>query len=335
MNQPAVQTRALRKLFEPARSLRPPFRRPESVTAVDGVELQVNPGELFGLLGPNGAGKTTLIKILCTLIAPTSGSATVAGYPLHQESAIKRTIGLVVSDERSFYWRLSARDNLAFFAAMVGLRDPQARQRIDEVLNAVELVEVAHRRFSDLSTGMRQRLAIARSLLHRPRLLFLDEPTRSLDPVATAHLHALIRQLITDGVTVVLTTHNLVEARSLCDRIAVMHRGRIRACAPPEQLEFEFGQRGPLGLGEHYRLKLDQWTDRETARLAPLVSNLEVEPAQDGAVWLRFYTGPDQETLTAVLDALRSSGITIYTIQSDRPRLEDIFTHLVSTDEAP
>jgi ABC-2 type transport system ATP-binding protein len=335
MNQPAVQTHALSKTFEPARSLRPPFRRPESVTAVDGVDLQVKTGELFGLLGPNGAGKTTLIKILCTLIAPTSGSATVAGYPLHQESAIKRTIGLVVSDERSFYWRLSARNNLGFFAAMVGLGDPQARQRVDEVLDAVELTEVADRRFSDLSTGMRQRLAIARSLLHRPRLLFLDEPTRSLDPVATAHLHALIRQLITDGVTVVLTTHNLYEARSLCDRIAVMHRGRIRACAPPEQLELEFGQRGPFGLGEHYRLKLDHWSDREAVRLAPLVPGLEVEPAQDGAFWLRFHTGPDRRTLTAVLDALRSSGIIIHTIQSDRPRLEDVFAHLVSKEEAP
>jgi ABC-2 type transport system ATP-binding protein len=218
---------------------------------------------------------------------------------------------------------------------MVGLHDPQARRRVDEVLDAVELTEVADRRFSDLSTGMRQRLAIARSLLHRPRLLFLDEPTRSLDPVATTHLHALIRQLITDGVTVVLTTHNLYEARSLCDRIAVMHRGRIRACAPPEQLELEFGQRGPSDLGEHYRLKLDRWSDREAACLAPLVPGLQVEPARDGAFWLRFHTGPDRGTLTAVLDALRSSGITIYTIQSDRPRLEDVFAHLVSLEEAP
>jgi ABC-2 type transport system ATP-binding protein len=335
MNQPAVETHALRKVFEPARSLRPPFRRPESITAVDDVDLRISPGELFGLLGPNGAGKTTLIKILCTLIAPTSGSATVAGYPLHQESAIKRTIGLVVSDERSFYWRLSARDNLAFFASMVGLRNPQARQQINEVLAAIELTEVAHRRFSDLSTGMRQRLAIARSLLHRPRLLFLDEPTRSLDPVATAHLHALIRQLITDGVTIFLTTHNLLEARSLCDRVAVMHLGRIRACASPEQLELEFGQHGPSGLGEHYRLKLDRWSDHETARLAPVVPDLEVNPAQDGAVWLRFCTGPNQEALTAVLDALRSSGVTIYSIQSDRPSLEDVFTHLVTNKEAP
>jgi ABC-2 type transport system ATP-binding protein len=335
MEKPAVETHNLRKIFEPARSLRPPFRRPDAVTAVDGIDMQVNPGELFGLLGPNGAGKTTLIKILCTLIAPTSGTARIAGHPLSQESAIKRTIGLVVSDERSFYWRLSARNNLDFFASMVSLSGQQARQRVDEVLTAVDLTAVANRRFSDLSTGMRQRLAIARSLLHRPRLLFLDEPTRSLDPVATAHLHALIQELLRDGVTIVLTTHNLHEARALCDRIAVMHRGQIRACGPPEQLELEFTQRGPLGLGEHYRLKLDHWSEHEAALLAQLVCDLQVEQAQDGAFWLHFCTGPDKTTLTSVLDVLRASGITIYTIQGDRPRLEELFTHLVTGEESP
>jgi ABC-2 type transport system ATP-binding protein len=335
MNGPAVETHHLRKVFQPVRSLRPPFRRPDPVTAVDGVDLQVRPGELFGLLGPNGAGKTTLIKILCTLIAPTAGSARVAGYPLDHELPIKRAVGLVVSDERSFYWRLSVRNNLEFFAAMVDLSGEEAQTRVDQVLAAVELTGVAGRRFSDLSSGMRQRLAIARSLLHRPRLLFLDEPTRSLDPVAATHLHALIRQLIAEGVTIVLTTHNLVEARSLCDRIAVMHRGKIRACGPPEQLELEFGRRGAPGLGDHYRIRLDRWSEDEAARLATLVSGLTVEETPDGAFSLHVSTGPDPAALTAVFDVLRAAGITIYGVQSDHPRLEDVFTHLVADEESP
>ena len=150
----------------------------------------------WGLTGPE---KTTLIKLLCTLIAPDSGRARVMGHDLKQQEAIKYAVGLVVADERSFYWRLSVRHNLDFFAAMLNLPGPAARQRIDAVLEMVGLTAEAGRRVSELSTGMRQRLAIARGLLHQPRLLFLDEPTRSLDPLAAAHLHDLIRRLVADG----------------------------------------------------------------------------------------------------------------------------------------
>ena len=236
MERPAIETENLTKVFRPGRSLRRPLRKPAPVVAVSSVNLRVEQGELFGLLGPNGAGKTTLIKILCTLIVPSSGRASVMGFDLKREDAIKRAVGLVVSDERSFYWRLSARRNLFFFSAMMGLRGREASQRVDQVLEEVELSDVADRPFSDFSTGMRQRLAIARGLLHRPQLLFMDEPTRSLDPMATVRLHRLVKRLALEKVTILLTTHNLLEAESLCDKVALMYRGQIRACSAPADL---------------------------------------------------------------------------------------------------
>jgi len=324
----AIETNNLRKVFRPASSLRRPFRKPEPVTAVAGVDLRVRRGELFGLLGPNGAGKTTLIKMLCTLIVPTAGGAQVMGCDLSQESAIKRSVGLVVSDERSFYWRLSARRNLGFFAAMVGLNGRAARRRVEEVLAAVDLTEVAGRRFSDLSTGMRQRLAIARGLLHRPQLLFMDEPTRSLDPIATARLHALIDGLVKEeGTTVLLTTHDLNEAESLCGRVALMNQGRIRACAAPEQLRRE------LWPGERYSLRADCRPETAAARLAPLVSELRSEPAGDGTIWLYFTVEERPGALTAALDALRAAGTTILTIQRELPTLERVFAHYAAKGE--
>ncbi len=324
----AIETVDLRKVFRPAPDLSRPLRKPRSVTAVAGVDLQVHRGELFGLLGPNGAGKTTLIKMLCTLIVPTAGRARVAGYDLRQEAAIKGAVGLVVSDERSFYWRLSARRNLSFFAAMAGLSRAKTRRRVEEVLSAVGLSDLAGRRFGEMSTGMRQRLAIARGLLHRPQLLFMDEPSRSLDPLATTRLHELVRRLVTDeGMTVLLTTHNLVEAESLCGRVALMHGGRIRACATPDQL------RRDLWPGDRYRLQVDRAPATAGVRLEALSSELEVRPADDGTTELWLRVDGDSGALTAVLDALRGAGITILSVRSEMPTLEEVFAHYAEQEE--
>ena len=215
--------------------------------AVDRANLYVHPGELFGLLGPNGAGKTTLINMLGTLIEPTSGSARVNGFELNQESGIKATTGLVTSDERSFYWLLSGRQNLLFFACLQGLSKPDAAERVLAVLEQVELQDVADGSFLTYSTGMRQRLSIARALLNKPRLLFLDEPTKGLDPIATHNLHQLIRVKLVDsqGITVLLTTHNLDEAEGLCDRIAIMNHGHIQAVGTIQELRRSLGPGSP------------------------------------------------------------------------------------------
>ncbi len=232
----AIETQNLTKHYALSRGWRR-LSRARPARAVQDVNLRIDSGELFGLLGPNGAGKTTLVKMLCTLILPTHGSATVAGFSLRRASEIRAAVGMMVSDDRSFYWRLSGRENLQFFAALYRLHGTTAHRRVDEVLEQVDMSAHANRRFSDYSTGMKQRIALARCLLHRPRILFLDEPSRSLDPSATQRLHDLLRRLIAEHtMTVFLITHDLSEAEKLCNRVAVMSNGRIRMVGEPAEM---------------------------------------------------------------------------------------------------
>jgi len=319
---PAIEASGLIKHYPPTSGLLR-LGRQSPITALAGVDLCVQPGELFGLIGPNGAGKTTLVKVLCTLILPSAGSARIAGFDLSQDQAIKSVVGLVVSDERSFYWRLSGRRNLLFFAALHGLNGSEAARRVEAVLHLVDMVEPADRRFMTYSTGMRQRLAIARSLLHRPHILFLDEPTRSLDPGATRRLHNLIRALVAEqGVTVFLTTHDLTEAETLCSRVAVMHRGRILVSAPPNEL------RRTLRPGERYTLVVDRLPAPASGHLGQLVEGLQIEPeATAGRVQLRFHTNGAPASLNSALDWLRSHDCTIYSVSSEIPSLEEVFAH--------
>ena len=230
----AVLTENLTKIYVKRRSLREfvlrPFSGTEQVTGLDDVSLEVRRGEVFGLLGPNGAGKTTLLKILACLILPTAGRALVNGALVgRDDTAVKSTIGFVTSDERSFYWRLTGSENLFFFARLYGLGRGAARRRSAHLMEAMELEEVAGRQFMHYSSGMKQRLAIARALLHDPAILCLDEPTRSLDPIAAKHLRRFVAGRLNreGGKTILLATHNLQEAEEMCDRLAVLDRGRI------------------------------------------------------------------------------------------------------------
>ena len=203
----AIETQSLTKRFSREAGWRSAFSRQLDRPAVDAVDLQVQQGELFGLVGPNGAGKTTLVKLLSTLIVPTSGRANVSGYDLSQELAIKRAVGLVTSDERSFYWRLSGQQNLAFFAALHGLDWPAAEARSAEVLEQVGLGDQGTKPFQKYSTGMKQRLSIARALLVRPQILFLDEPTKGLDPAATRQLQTVVGRDAGSVLVVLQTNH--------------------------------------------------------------------------------------------------------------------------------
>jgi ABC-2 type transport system ATP-binding protein len=240
MTETVLQTHNLTKEFTKLRGLSSPrhFFDKRSFTAVKDVNLTVRRGEIFGLLGPNGAGKTTLTKMLCTLILPSNGSATICGYDLaRQGNKVKSCIALISSEERSFYWRLSGRRNLDFFASLFGLSREQSQRRIVEVLEIVGMTEAADRRFQEYSTGMKQRMALARGLLSDPEIFFMDEPTKGLDPVAVRDLHIFIRDRLTaDGKTVVLATHHLAEAEEVCDRVGIMYGGRMKASGTVEEL---------------------------------------------------------------------------------------------------
>ncbi len=208
--------------------------------AVDRLSLRIEAGTIFGILGPNGAGKTTFIKMICSLLLPTSGEARVFGHDVVRESAaVRKDVGLVTSDERSFYWRLTGRQNLEFFASVYGLDRPLVDRRIDEVVEMLDLGDYLDRRFNEYSTGMKQKLAIARGLLSSPRLLVMDEPTKGLDPVARHSFLSLLRDRIAGTLkgTIIFCTNIPNEAEEVCDRIAIINHGRIIYTGTPEETE--------------------------------------------------------------------------------------------------
>jgi ABC-2 type transport system ATP-binding protein len=231
----AIDVRGLTKSWKGRRREREllmPWRRPAPSEALRGVELMVAPGELVTLVGPNGAGKTTLLKILATLVTPSAGSARVFGEDVvRHAAAARRRVGYVLADERSFYWRLSCRDNLRFFAALQGIRGRAAQSRIEELAALVGLSDHLPRDFQDLSTGQRQRLAIARGLLADPPVLLFDEATRSLDPGRALRLRRIIKEILVRRANkaVLFATHDLDEARDLADRVVLMLKGRVAA----------------------------------------------------------------------------------------------------------
>ena len=219
-----------------ARDLRRTFKHKE---AVAGISFTARRGEIFGLLGPNGAGKTTTIRILSGQIDPSAGSAIVAGCDVVRDRArLKERIG-VVFEEQNLYERLSARNNLAFSCWLYGLPESRA----DEVLDLVQLRDRAKDHVSTFSNGMKQRLMIARALLHRPPMLFLDEPSRGLDPISARDIRLAIKQLSEEGITILLTTHLMDEADQLCQRVAFIVNGKIVANDTPRNLKLTHGER--------------------------------------------------------------------------------------------
>src|SRR5213075_767074 len=215
-----------------------PRRRSVEIEAVRGISFEVNEGELFGLLGPNGAGKTTTIKMLVTLLIPTAGLARVLGYDVVKDAqAVRKRVGYVFGGERGVYERLSGLDNLRYFAELYGVPAREQKKRIDGLLELVGLKGREHERAEGYSRGMKQRLHVARGLLHEPEVLFLDEPTIGLDPVGARELRSTIASLTAAGKTILLTTHYMFEADALCDRIAVISKGSIVAEGTPLDLK--------------------------------------------------------------------------------------------------
>jgi ABC-2 type transport system ATP-binding protein len=298
-------------------------RRTVEVAAVRGVSFEIGKGELFGLLGPNGAGKTTTIKMLITLLLPSSGSARVLGFDVARDAReVRKRIGYVFGGDRGLYERLSGLDNLRYFAELYGVEPRRQKQRIAELLELVGLAGREREKVEGYSRGMRQRLHIARGLLHDPEVLFLDEPTIGVDPVGARGLRATIAALTDVGKTVLLTTHYMFEADQLCDRIAVIAHGEIVAAGTPRELKAAVTDATVVEI-EVYGIE-----DAVVERVRGLdgVSAVGVEERDQKQV-LVVQTAHGRELAHTILGQL--DGSTVGRVSSREPTLEDAYVALV------
>jgi ABC-2 type transport system ATP-binding protein len=287
-------------------------------TAFEGVSFEIGYGEIFGFLGPNGAGKTTTVRTLGTLLAPSSGSATVVGIPLAPENGveIRRRIS-IMPESPGLYSRLSVAENLECFADLYEVPDP--RERIERALHAVNLADRAHDACGTLSKGLRQRVALARALLSDPQVLFLDEPTSGLDPVAARDVHELIAGLGRSGVTIFLTTHRLEEAERLCDRVAILNT-RLRTIGRPDELRDELFAKSLM-----------------VRTLAPLAAPARVLAGlpgvegwrPDGSGTYLVAVSDPKVAAPALTRALVAAGADVLSIGESRHSLEDVYLELV------
>ena len=286
---PVVRIQGLEKRFRIQRTWRNLLARPSESdlrVALEGIDLEVRKGEFFGLLGQNGAGKTTLFKILATLILPDRGRVEVDGVDVvRNPSMVRRSLVPVIPSDRSLYWRVSAEENLRLYAALYGLRGAQVPSRVNEALEIVGLEDAGRKQVGLFSSGMKQRLLIARALLGRPRVLLLDEPTRSLDPVSAREFRRFLRERIgaDQGATVLLATHDHEEVTELCGRVGVLDRGRLLAVGETERI-----------LAESRQSAYELWTpDPASPELVSVVEGaggvilgLDPVPTDDGS-WIR------------------------------------------------
>ena len=301
-------------------------RKPLEVEAVRGISFAVEQGELFGLLGPNGAGKTTTIKMLITLLLPTSGQARVLGHDVVEDAReVRKRIGYVFGGDRGLYERLSAYDNLRYFAELYGVSGGKQRARIDEVLELVGLKGREKERVEGYSRGMRQRLHIARGILHDPEVVFLDEPTIGVDPVGARDLRQMIADLVTTGKTVLLTTHYMFEADALCDRIAVIAKGEIVGEGTPAELK------GNVAGGRVTEIEVFGVDESILVRLRGIggVTAVTVEE-QDQKQLLIVQTTGERELTQPLLAEL--DGIEVGRVASREPTLEDAYVALVTAE---
>ncbi len=301
----------------------------EPVLAIDGIDLRIDRGQFFSLLGPNGAGKTTMVRILCTLLLPDGGSCRVAGYDVVGDPrAVRRSIGVSIRGERSVYWKLTGRQNLDYFASLYGLSRAVSSSRIEEVAEIVGLADRMDDYVENYSMGMKQRLAIGVSLVHRPPVLLLDEPTIGLDPNGAHALRSLLKELCEQqGVTILYTTHYMPEAEELSDRLAIINFGKTVIEGAPSQVRESLGDNrivevqvggDPTGVGTALRTN-------------PLVEEVLAEDQQPTFTTFRVRT---REPLASVGQLLAADGIAnaeIRSINLVRPTLEDVFVSLTGS----
>jgi ABC-2 type transport system ATP-binding protein len=296
------------------------------VTAVDGVSLEIEPGTVYGLLGPNGAGKTTLIRVLCTLLRPESGEVRIAGMDvLEQPTRARAHIGMAGQFAAVDEYQ-TGRENVEMVGRLYGLGAREAKRRTDEVLAAIDLVDAAGRRVGTYSGGMRRRLDLAASLVGRPEVLFLDEPTTGIDPRSRRELWALVAGLVENGTTVLLTTQYLEEADRLADRIGVINRGRVISEGTADELKSALGH-GTIEVGVDA-----ETSDRVVTVLTRVVGSGAHWDAERGRV---LVPAPDgSATLAAVVRAMDDEGLTPDDLTIHRPTLDDVFLSLTGSSPA-
>ncbi|MBN1267132.1 MAG: ABC transporter ATP-binding protein [Anaerolineales bacterium] len=298
----------------------------KEVVAVDDLSFSISNGELFGLLGPNGAGKTTTIKMLTTLLIPTAGSARIRGFDIVKDARkVRSTIGFIFGGERGLYWRLSAADNLRYFASLYFVDPEVSRKRIPYLLELVGLQDRAQEKVEGYSRGMKQRLHIARTLLHDPDILFLDEPTIGLDPVGARELRQVIHNLHDDGKTILLTTHYMFEADELCERIAVINKGNLVALDSPQGLKEHVRDMNVLEI-EVFGIQQDRI---DSIRALPQTDSVSVVD-RDQRQLLQIHSVFGSEILPKILAILGT--LPTGKVALREPTLEDAYVQLVKEE---
>ena len=321
---PAINIKNLTRIYKTTTGVI--RRKKKDVVALDGVDLTVEEGELFGLLGPNGAGKTTLTKILATILLPTSGSVQVMGLDVvEQEKELRPQIGILFGGERGLYWRLTGRQNIQYFADLYHVPPAVVKTRIPELLELVGLSDRADERVEGYSRGMKQRLHVARCLVHDPDVMLLDEPTIGLDPVAAREIRGIIRQMKDQGKTVFLTSHYMFEIDALCERVAVVDKGKIVLVDTPPALknlvaDLEVVEIECLGAPESVL---------ENLRQHPRLSDMRVEAREHKQV-LHIQAPAGSELVQEFLRILE--GVRIEKVITRQPTLEDAYVRLVGKE---
>jgi ABC-2 type transport system ATP-binding protein len=305
----AVDVQAIRRVFTP--------RKREPVVALAGVSLTIPVGEVHGLLGPNGAGKTTLVKILSTVLLPTEGRALVCGHDVVTDTkSVRPLIGIVFGGERGLYTRLSARKNLEYWGALYRLSGAEIKSRSAALLERVGLTERADQRVEEFSRGMKQRLHLARGLMGDAKVLFLDEPTTGMDPLAAREFRTLIGELKGEGRTILLTTHDMVEAETVCDRVTLIDRGRILATETPRSL-------GSL-ISRFQRIDVEDAPADVVAEVESLDGVSSVSMQADGSLRIEV----NEEGATAVvLRTLIDAGVT--SVKTSLPGLDEVYVQMI------
>ena len=330
----AVEMSGLTKRFPVRRTWADMLRHPghrSNLVAVDQVSCSIERGEFFGLLGPNGAGKTTLFKLLSTLILPDEGTARICGVDLRSDPrGVRSFVNPVIADERSLNWRLSATENLCLYATLHGLKDQARERRIGEILEVVGLEDARHKTVGAFSSGMKQRLLLARALLSTPRVLLLDEPTRSLDPISARNFRLFLRNEIVSrqSCTVILATHNTEEALDLCDRVGVLDQGRLVAVGTPAELTHRVA-------GARYRVWTKTPNHRAFRALDHELGVSRVAQIGDGGDWgiVELTLAADGDASATVLESLIHRGVSVARFERVQLPLADLIEDLLQSSD--